>query len=99
VFHRLSPRHGEEEEPTPAQCRDTYNYKHPHPCSPGVNCDFVVRWQPLEGQGKVEFEVVAALSGLDHTSVWVALGFSSNPDMVSYPIVTRDGCETTTAGV
>lgn len=70
--------------PTSAGCRKIYNYKHPHPCRPGVDCAFVVKWQEVEEEGWVEYEVTASLAGLNlATSLWVALGFSSNPDMVS----------------
>ena len=76
---------------TTATCRELYNYKHPHPCTPGVDCEFVVRWRPsAEGEGEwVEFEVTADLSGLgdedgSYSLVWLALGFSSNPNMVRH---------------
>lgn len=83
---RLSPRHEGEDQLSAVGCREYYNYKSPHPCSPGVDCAFVVRWRTLEGEedGKwVEFSVTASLAGLNHTSLWVALGFSSNSQMVS----------------
>ena len=105
----LSTRHADVEEGrgsshmTNSTCRETYNYKHPHPCHPGVDCVFVVRWGEVRtldeeeeevGGEWVEFHVTASLSGLrakqgsgsphsSDSSVWVALGFSSNRDMVS----------------
>lgn len=79
-------------------CRETYNYKNPHPCTPAEDCAFVVRWRSLgeeaaeetgerrgeggDNGGWAEYHVMAALSGVDSSSMWMALGFSSSSDMV-----------------
>lgn len=83
------PRSGEDSaDQLPADCRETYNYKTPHPCKPGVDCAFVVKWQAL-GEGWAEYDVMASLAGLNHTSsLWVAMGFSSSSDMVSAGLVS-----------
>ena len=89
---KFSPRHsGVLKSSSDSKCREDFNYKYPHPCTPGKDCLFVVKWQPLEAldeearerQKWVEFEVTADLTGLDSASFWVALGFSSNSAMVS----------------
>lgn len=91
VFPRkLFPRHGERDQLSAAGCRESYNYKYPHPCKPGVNCAFIVKWQTCR-EGWVEYDVKARLvPGLNHTSsLWVALGFSSSSDMVRAMLVYK----------
>ena len=97
--HLLLPRHGGGKSGSAGKshngsCRESYNFKHPHPCTPGADCTFVVMWGPVvkerRGEEWVELHVTAALSdlGSSHHSVWVALGFSSDSDMVGVAWVT-----------
>ena len=84
------PRHG----PDHNQCMETYNFKHPHPCTPMVDCEFVVKWrmvkdeETVQGGGRwAEYHLMATLPpGKGSSPVWVALGFSSNSKMVCFKI-------------
>ena len=58
------------------------NYKHPHTCTPEVNCDFIVTWQRDAGSTWINFTLVASMAEDGGESGWAAVGFSSDEKMV-----------------
>jgi len=89
--HLILGRHVGDVAPKSQECREGFNYKWPHPCDPAKDCTFVVKWR-LWDEGDdggnetartAEYHVMAKVSALNKTSCWIALGFSSNSQMVS----------------